>query len=191
MTMERVLDIGCGQAKWPGAIGLDISPFSAADVIADVNWRPWPFADSTFDRIICKHIIEHVADMLGFMEEVYRIARVGAMVEIVTPHFSNRYSFTDPTHLRHLGWRSWEYFAGGRAVQNPNLIQRFWETQHSIPGFYTRARFRIVARRLDFARPYRWMGVQNLANRFPDFYELYLCFIFPARDLYITLEVIK
>jgi hypothetical protein len=35
------------------------------------------------------------------------------------------------------------------------------------------------------------VGIQWLANRFPDFYELYLAFIFPARDLYVTLEVIK
>jgi hypothetical protein len=34
-------------------------------------------------------------------------------------------------------------------------------------------------------------GIQALANRFPAFYEAYLAFIFPARDLYFTLKVIK
>lgn len=189
--MRRLLDVGCGRAKYPGAIGLDINPRTDADVIADLNRPPWPFARDTFDRIFCRHIIEHVQDPIAFMEEVHRIARPGAQVEIVTPHFSNRYSFTDPTHLRHLGWRSFDYFSGGKTVSNLNLVQRFFETQHPMPGFYTEARFRILYRRLSFARPYRWLGIQWLANRFPDFYELYLAFIFPARDLYITLEVVK
>lgn len=189
--MERILDVGCGKAKQPGAIGLDVNPFSDADVIADLNHRPWPFVSNAFGRILCRHIVEHVADLMWFMEEVHRIARPGALVEIVTPHFSNRYSFTDPTHLRHLGWRSFEHFAGGRAVSNPNLLQRWLETQHPIPGFYTTVRFRIKSRYLYFARPYRWTGIEWLANRFPDFYELYLAFLFPARDLYVTLEVVK
>lgn len=189
--MGWILDVGCGQAKHPGAVGLDINPLSDADVIADLNQRPWPFAENTFDHILCKHIVEHIADLPDFLEELHRIARPGAVVEIVTPHFSNRYSFTDPTHLHHLGWHSLDYFAGGKTVSALNLAQRFLETQHPIPGFYTRALFRIIHRRLSFARPYRWLGIQWLANRFPDSYELYLTFIFPARDLYLTLEVIK
>ncbi|MCS7287384.1 MAG: class I SAM-dependent methyltransferase [Anaerolineae bacterium] len=189
--MERILDVGCGKAKQPGAIGLDINPLSDADVIADLNHCPWPFASNSFDRILCRHIVEHVADLVGFMEEIHRVARPGALVEIITPHFSNRYSFTDPTHLRHLGWHSFDYFAGGKTVSRPNLLQRWLETQHPIPGFYTAARFRIRNRYLYFSRPYRWAGIGWIANRFPDFYELYLAFIFPARDLYVTLEVVK
>ncbi|MGQ9493406.1 MAG: class I SAM-dependent methyltransferase [Anaerolineae bacterium] len=189
--MERILDVGCGRAKHHGAIGLDMNPLTEADVIADLNRRPWPFADNAFERILCRHIVEHITDLVGFMEEIHRIARTGALVEIVTPHFSNRYSFTDPTHLRHLGWRSFEYFTGGRTISSPNLCQRLLETQHPIPEFYTSARFRLRTRRLYFSHPFRWVGIQWLANRFPDFYELYLPFLFPARDLYVTLEVVK
>ncbi|HXF69539.1 MAG TPA: class I SAM-dependent methyltransferase [Thermoflexus sp.] len=50
--MERVLDVGCGRAKRPGAIGLDINPLSDADVTADLDRRPWPFASNSFDRIL-------------------------------------------------------------------------------------------------------------------------------------------
>ncbi len=189
--MEQILDVGCGRAKERGAIGLDINPSSDADVIADLNHYPWPLASNSFDRILCRHIVEHVVDLVKFMEEIHRVARPGALVEIVTPHFSNRYGFTDPTHRRYLGWRSFDYFAGGRAVSNPNPLQRLLETQHPILGFYTAVRFRIKSRRLYFARPYRWVGIRWVANRFIDFYELYLAFLFPARDLYVTLEVVK
>ena len=123
--MKRILDIGCGQAKTPGAIGLDINLSSQADVIADVNRRPWPFADECFELIICRHIVEHVDDLVGFMEEVHRIALPGALVEIITPHFSNRYSYVDPTHVRHLSWRSWDYFTRESVAIHPTLWERF------------------------------------------------------------------
>ncbi len=187
---SKTIDLGCGNAKERGAIGVDFNLSTQADVIADLNAYPWPFPSNAFDRIICRHIVEHVTDLMKFMEEVHRIARAGARVEIVTPHFSNRYSFTDPTHLRHLAWRSFDYFVE-RSHQRPNLAQRFWETKHPIPNFYTQARFRILERRLSFARPFRWLAIEKVANRFPDFYELYLAFTFPARDLYFVLEAIK
>lgn len=186
-----VLDVGCGQAKTPGAVGLDLNPASQADVLADANHRPWPFADNSFERVVCRHVVEHVTDMIAFFEEIHRVSKPGAVVEIVTPHFSNRYSFTDPTHVRHLAWRSFDYFTGESVAPAPTFWQRALETRHPIPGFYTQPQFRCRRRFLDFGRPFRWLGVQWLANSSPDWYELYLAFLFPARDLYIELEVAK
>ena len=187
----KVLDVGCGRAKAPDAIGLDLNPDTLADVLADVNQRAWPFADDTFDRVLCRHIVEHVVDMMAFLEEVHRVSKPGAMVEIVTPHFSNRYSFTDPTHVRHLAWRSFDYFTGESTAPVPTFWERAMQLRHPIPSFYTQTRFCLRHRFLDFGSPFRWLGVQWLANRWPDFYELYLTFLFPARDLYVELEVIK
>ena len=62
----------------------------------DLNNYPWPLDSDTFDRILCSHIVEHVADITRFMGEVHRLGKAGARVEMVTPHFSNRYSYTIP-----------------------------------------------------------------------------------------------
>lgn len=185
----RILDIGCGQNKTPGAIGVDVNPVTQADVLADVERTALPFADDAFDKVVCRHIVEHVADMVAFLEEVHRVSKPGSVVQIVTPHFSNRYSFTDPTHVRHLAWRSLDYFSGEPFYSS--LLSRLFETRHPIPGFYSRSHFRIRRRFLDFGRIHRWLGIQALANRFPDFYEHYLTFLFPARDLHFELEVVK
>lgn len=189
--MTTVLDVGCGRAKTRGAIGIDVNAKTEADVVHDLDQFPWPFPPDHFERVICNHIVEHVADMVGFMQEVHRIARRQAHVEIVTPHFSNRFSFTDPTHRRHLSLRSFDYFATPAPRAFPNIIQRIFETKYDVPGFYTGSRFRIVRAHLRMARPYRLTGIQWFANQFGDFYELYWAFIFPARDLYFTLQVVK
>jgi SAM-dependent methyltransferase len=186
----NILDVGCGKNKTPGAVGIDFNADTGADIVHDLNQYPWTLDADSFDRIICSHIVEHVNDLMRFMQEVHRIAHAGAQVEIVTPHFTNRFSYTDPTHTRHLGLRSFDYFIAPRPLRH-NLLTRAFETQFTVPDFYTRPLFRLQRAHLRLARPFRILGLQWFANRFPDFYELYLAFIFPARDLYFTLEVVK
>jgi len=186
----KILDVGCGTAKMPGAIGIDYNARSAADIIHNLYHYPWPLDDNTFDQIVCNHIVEHVANLIRFIEEVHRVGKPGALVEILTPHFSNRYSYTDPTHLRHLSLFAFDYFIEHPPF-NPPLFSRAFETQSPLADFYSAARFEKVRAFLRFGRPFQLTGIQWLANRFPYFYEAYLAFTFPARDLYFTLRVVK
>ena len=63
---KSILDVGCGQNKFEGAIGLDSNPRSHADVIHDLGSFPYPFEANQFDEIICRHVIEHVPDVMAF-----------------------------------------------------------------------------------------------------------------------------
>ena len=94
----RILDVGCGIHKQPGAIGIDRNPASRADVLADLDRFPYPFADSSFDRLTAIHVIEHVDDVIRTMEEFHRLVRAGGTVRIETPHYTDFSSFCDPTH---------------------------------------------------------------------------------------------
>ncbi len=186
----KTLDVGCGNAKTPGAIGIDFNATTDADIVYDLNVYPWPLADNSFERIVCNHIVEHVTDCVRFVQELHRVACPNALVEIVTPHFTNRFSYTDPTHLRHLSLFSFDYFIEHPPF-NPSIISRAFETQSPLVTFYSPVRFEKMRAFLRFGRPFRQSGIQWLANRFPCFYEAYLAFIFPARDLYFTLKVCK
>jgi len=101
--MEKAIDLGCGPAKTPGAVGFDHHPYPGVDVVGDLDGTPWPFPDNGFDRVICSHVIEHVADPAAFLAEIHRIARPSAAVEVTTPHFSAQNSWNDPTHRWHYG----------------------------------------------------------------------------------------
>ena len=74
----RILDVGCGINKHPGAIGIDRNPRSRADVLCDLDRFPYPFADSAFDQLRAIHVIEHVGDVIRTMEEFHRLVRPGA-----------------------------------------------------------------------------------------------------------------
>ena len=108
-----VLDIGCGKRKAEsGAIGIDMSPDSAADHVWNLDQYPWPLKSDQFIRIHMSHVIEHLDDPMRAMAEVYRVSSDGADVFITTPHFSSHNSYVDPTHKRHLAAASFDYFTG-------------------------------------------------------------------------------
>jgi predicted SAM-dependent methyltransferase len=94
----RILDVGCGINKYPGAVGIDRIEGTAADVIVDVDHFPYPFRDAMFDHVRAVHVIEHVADVIRTIEEFHRLLRPGGTVYIATPHYTDYSSFCDPTH---------------------------------------------------------------------------------------------
>jgi SAM-dependent methyltransferase len=44
-----------------------------------------PFADATFDRIICSEVMEHVHDYRGALSELARVAKPGAKIAVTIP----------------------------------------------------------------------------------------------------------
>ena len=48
---KKILDLGCGRNKVPGAIGLDLFPVPGVDVVHDLEAFPYPFENNSFDEI--------------------------------------------------------------------------------------------------------------------------------------------
>jgi hypothetical protein len=129
-----------------------------------------------FDRIYMSHIIEHVRDVNRTMEEVHRVARDGADVYVVTPHFSSHNSYTDPTHVRHLAARSFQYFTG-------NDFATFAGSQ---------AAFSIEHVELVFGKNFLLDGLGRLLARLKiEWYERHAAWIFPAQDIHCRMRVSK
>jgi len=163
----KILDLGCGpHAKKEGAIGLDIRPAPHIDVVHDLNRFPYPFEENEFDWIEMSHIIEHVDRPLNLMNEVHRIAKNGAAVRIITPHYTSQLSYGDLTHYHHFGYITF------LTLQNTGL-------------------FRIKKHKIWFTDFYKVVGISLLANAFPRKWEKYLGFIFPALYVEVFLEVCK
>jgi SAM-dependent methyltransferase len=168
-----ILDVGCGAAKIPGSTGLDISADTAADIVHDLDVFPYPIENDSFDQILLQDVIEHVREPITVFEELHRIARPGATIQLRTPHFSSVLAYGDPTH-RH-------YFSALaiRSLAEPRFAH------------YTDVRFRVVHVTLDLWAPYRLLGIGHLANRFGDTYEKYLAFRFPTMNIRAAFEVLK
>jgi hypothetical protein len=94
------LDLGCGSHKRPGFTGVDISAECGADIVHDLAQTPWPFADGSVDEVWCSNFFEHLtgAQRLPFMDELWRVLRVGATATMITPYWTCGRAIQDPTH---------------------------------------------------------------------------------------------
>jgi SAM-dependent methyltransferase len=169
----EVLDVGCGSAKTPGAIGLDVSTATDADIVHDLDELPYPIEDSSFDQILLQDVIEHVEEPIRVFEELHRIARPGGRIHLRTPHFSSALAYGDPTH-RHC-------FStiAIRSLAEPRFAH------------YTDVRFRVLHVTLDMWLPYRALGLGLLFNRLQEPYEKYFAFLFPTMNIRAEFEVLK
>jgi ubiquinone/menaquinone biosynthesis C-methylase UbiE len=105
---ERVLDLGCGEGTFTGAIvaaagpegsvvGAEVAEAALARARArlpelpDATWRlveldgELPFADGAFDVVWASEVIEHVADTARWLSEVRRVLAGGGRLLLTTP----------------------------------------------------------------------------------------------------------
>jgi SAM-dependent methyltransferase len=181
---RKILVVGCGWNKVPGAIGIDSNPRAHADVVHDLGVVPYPFPDNDFDEIVCRHVIEHVPDVMALVSELHRIAKPGARLTIVTPHYTNPDWATDPTHRNHFNSYSFNCFIDDRQL---------------FP-FYTDVRLKAIRTYVSLANLWRAIGLEflvNLDQRWPSFrftrkfWEFYLNMVFRGKELQMEFEVVK
>jgi hypothetical protein len=116
------LDLACGQSKREGYFGVDVIETDDADQVLDLLRFPWPFADDSVEEVFCSHFVEHVPhwrpwfpdnrDGLDlFMDEIWRICKPDATVEIVHPYGMSKRALQDPTHCRYIIEDTWPYYS--------------------------------------------------------------------------------
>jgi len=105
------LDLGCGPRKKDGFIGVDVDDkWPGVDVAADLT-RRFPYPDSSVDKIRAHDIIEHLPDRIHTMNEIWRVCKRGATVDIRVPSTDGRGAFQDPTHVSFWNINSFLYYA--------------------------------------------------------------------------------
>jgi len=112
------LDVGCGNNKRTGHIGIDISAQADVDYIIDISREPLPFTDDSVDSIYTAHCLEHVDNLIYAMNEFWRVLKWGGELKIHVPHWNSSLSVQDPTHERMFSEESFKFFCGGYIVKH-------------------------------------------------------------------------
>ena len=62
-----------------------------------VDIRSMPYEDSTFDAVLCSHVLEHVDNDRAAIREIARVLRPGGWAVIMVPYFDGMLTDEDPS----------------------------------------------------------------------------------------------
>lgn len=108
------LNLGCGRNILGDWVNVDWTALPGVDVVADLNGcasTPLPFDADSVDEFMLSHVLEHLPNALALMQELYRIAKPGAIAVVKTPYGSSDDAWEDPTHVRPYFTGSFSYFS--------------------------------------------------------------------------------
>jgi SAM-dependent methyltransferase len=139
------LDLGAAHNRPEGYIGVDRRQGPDVDVVADVaNGLDLP--DSSVGVIRAVDFLEHVADKVGLINELYRLLAPGGLLLSQTPSTDGRGAFQDPTHVAYYNENSFWYYTDAKyrnfvpeikaGFQISRLVTSFpsdWHRAHNIP----------------------------------------------------------
>lgn len=131
------LNLGCGYDARPSCINVDKRLLPGVDVQHDLDVQPWPFPDEAAGEIIAQDVFEHLGDLIGVMNECWRILVVGGRLTIRGPLPDSPNLWVDVSHRRAFVENSFDHFD--------------WETDFGKRYHYGIGPWRVVEARRDEA----------------------------------------
>src|ERR1700681_2886777 len=118
---HQVLDVGCGSSRIigaiPGMVGLDIQLHKLryarryGNALVHGSIFELPFADGSFDCVICSEVIEHIPAQEKPFDELARVLKTGGRLILGTPDY-------DRWRWRALEWLYGHLSPGGYADEH-------------------------------------------------------------------------
>lgn len=108
------LNCGAGRDTREGFVNLDRVALPGVDCVFDLErcaTERLPFPDDSVEEFLLSHIIEHIQNVLPMMQELWRVAKPGALMSVRCPYGSTDDGWEDPQHVRPYFLGSFNYFA--------------------------------------------------------------------------------
>jgi len=130
------LDLGCGEYKLEGFIGMDKRNLDIVDIVHDIEEFPYPIDDESCDEIEASHIMEHIKPWLTIdvFNELWRIMKSGCMLHVSVPYAGSPQYWQDPTHCNGFIPTTFEYFDSRSSLWGVYKPKE-WEIQQGYPKF--------------------------------------------------------
>lgn len=109
------IDLGCGENKQAGFIGVDLRDANGVDIVQDLEKYPWKdIPDNVADLVFASHLLEHInpagGGFIKFMDEIWRITKFGGRLMASFPYAGSPGYWQDPTHVNGITEVTIAYF---------------------------------------------------------------------------------
>ena len=150
---SRILEVGCGggallsflEARGHNAVGVDIleeavrlaAQAAPSSRVIRSDAGELPFDAGSFDRLLSHHLVEHLDDLPGALQEWRRVLVPGAVVAICTPNrlYPSPRIFDDPSHVHVYDRRELAVVveeAGFRVEDSLTVFPHLWKDRLSV-----------------------------------------------------------
>ena len=168
------LHLGCGKDKREGYVNCDLSSEVNPDKIVDISER-LPFENNSISEIIINHTLEHTQKPIEVLKEFYRICKDKAIIKIKVPYFSSESAFSQIDHYSFYSLTTFDCLDS----EHPGP----WQGVGDFKTIYKKLTWRW------FYYPFELLF--NLHPKITRIYQELFCWIIPAKELTIHLEVRK
>lgn len=177
------VELGCGNSKrLTNSIGIDQINFDCVDIVGDAFEILSNFPSNSVSCIKSFHFMEHVDDPKRLIGECVRVLKKDGILEIVVPHFSNPYYYSDYTHKNFFGLYSLSYL-----FDTPMLRRVVPRYGNDIPMVLLDVRLIFRGERPFYIRhALGWMltNIINSSNFLKEFYEINVSSIYSCHELH-------
>jgi predicted SAM-dependent methyltransferase len=148
------INLGGGEEKIDGFTNIDIVNLPTVDIVADIN-EGIPLPDNSVIEVRASYILEHIPNTVALMEELYRVCKDGARLNIKVPYFKSTAAFKDPTHTSFFTERTFEYF------------DRDFIDSHKLPEYKLKMNFKVMKLTYNYyTRGTKYLPFVGLLRRF-------------------------
>jgi Methyltransferase domain len=176
------LELGCGSHKRHSeALGIDARDHQCVDIVGDIYEVLSQVPESSVKAVYSYHFFEHVKDLPRLMNLLARAIQPQGLLQVVVPHFSNPYFYSDYTHRNFFGLYSFSYIVSDK-------IHR-----RKVPSYERQSPFELLGAELIFKSSppfYLRHGLKRLQqlvfnlNRYTrELYEENFCYLFPCYEI--------
>lgn len=122
---QRVkIDLGCGASKPEGYFGVDWQARPGVDLVWDILIG-LPFPDDYADEIRAHHSLEHIADPVWVMSEIWRVLKPGGKLDAVVPSTEGQGAFAHPGHRSYWNRASFAFYSQPELIEEIGFPGRF------------------------------------------------------------------
>jgi len=135
MSEPVALNLGCGDDIRPHYTNVDYRDAPGVDEVVDLDETPWPWDDSSVERILASHVFEHLNDIEAVLRECARILTEDGQLDVRMPMGLN--AVADPDHERRWTWRTPTCYCGGRPWDvdvGLSVVEREVDLSVALPG---------------------------------------------------------
>jgi len=99
--VKMKINVGSGNTQLDGYVTIDRDQNSNPDYCLNLEKDKLPFQDNTVETVVAHHVLEHLGEgYFHCLQELYRVCKHGAIIDIRVPHPRHDAFLADPTHRR-------------------------------------------------------------------------------------------